>query len=83
MNKVWKQETKHGHTSYIVLNKLPSIVLSETQATLEIFTLMLVGHFSTNIEPTGAPSTKEFPGRQFSDSVAGIIASFMNQFKQW
>ena len=30
-----------------------------------------------------APSTKEFPGGgRFSDSVAGIFASFSNQFKQ-
>ena len=29
-----------------------------------------------------APSTKDVPGGQFSDSVAGIFASFMNQCKQ-
>ena len=31
---------------------------------------------------SGAPSSKEFSGGRFSDAVAGIIASFMNQFKQ-
>ena len=32
---------------------------------------------------SGAPSTKEFPGGRFSDSVASIIASYINQFKEW